>query len=97
METIDLERGTSEDPATRGVERTRRALGAWGAVAIAGLPLILLAFLEQLGVADAPSWPTIAVTPLALHRVLVSGGSRTATVADSISEGLSQPGGTVLS
>jgi len=48
----------------------------------------LLAFLEQLGVADAPSWLTIAVTPLALCRVLVPGASRTATVADSLSEGL---------
>jgi hypothetical protein len=56
----------------------------------------LLAFLEQLGVADAPSWPTIAVTPLALYRVLVPAGSRTGPVADSLSEGSSQPKGTVL-
>lgn len=55
----------------------------------------LLAFLEKLGVADAPSWPTIAVTPLALYRVLVPGASRAGTVADSPSKGLSQPGGTV--
>jgi hypothetical protein len=57
----------------------------------------LLAFLEQLGVADAPSWPTIAVTPLALYRVLVPGTIRTGTgtVADSLSAGSSQPDGTV--
>lgn len=56
----------------------------------------LLTFLEQLGVADAPSWPTIAVTPLALYRVLVPVGSRTGTVAGSLSERSSQPRGTVL-
>jgi len=56
----------------------------------------LLAFLEQLGVADAPSWPTIAVTPLALYRVLVPNGSAAETTADPPTKGLLQPGGTLL-
>ncbi|MHB8289435.1 MAG: DUF6414 family protein [Acidimicrobiales bacterium] len=56
----------------------------------------LLAFLEHQGVADAPLRPTIAVTPLALYRVLVQRGSRTGIVAGSPSEALSQSGGTLL-
>ena len=40
-------------------------------LAVEELVVSLLAFLEGLGVADAPAWPTIAVTPLALYRLLV--------------------------
>jgi len=43
MATIDLNRDASEGRASRGVERTRRALANWGSVAaVAGLPLILV-------------------------------------------------------
>lgn len=60
------------------------------------LVVLLLAFLEQLGAADAPSWPAIAVTPLALYRVLVPNGSAAETTADPPTKGLLQPGGTLL-
>ena len=67
--------------------------GGASRLSVEELVVRLLAFLEQLGVADAPTWPTIAVTPLALYRLLAP--SPSGTVQNPPTTGLSQPGGTL--
>jgi hypothetical protein len=51
-------------------EATPRVPGEFGRLALEEMVASLLKKLEAIGVADAPTWPSIAITPLGLYRAL---------------------------